>query len=196
LRVIERQEREAKRKQAQREKALAIFQAFINGASAIIEAAPNPFMIAFTAALVAAQVAAIIARPIPAFGKGVKSAPKGFAQIGETGTEIVRTDKGYYVADYPQVVWMKGGEQVYNPTETERIFNTMMPVANENIINIPKQEREQFKLDYDKLSKHIGNEIAKHPRNIINFDEDGFAYYNMSKSNKTKYLNKRYTFND
>ena len=86
----DRQRRDLQRKQAKREKALAIFDAVINGAVAYTKALTmGPIlgwiMAALIAASVAAQIALIIAKPIP-FKKGglVKGNRGGIqAEIGE-----------------------------------------------------------------------------------------------------------------
>ena len=191
--VIDRLERQAKQKQAEREKAIALFEAFVNGAAAIVKASDNPFQLAATIALVTAQIAAIASRKIPQFGKGTKSAPKGFAEVGETGTELIQMNGKYFVADHPQVIWMKGGERVYNPDETKDILT---PQANMTVINNTNGHSKEFNVDYDKMAKKFGDEIAKHPRLIASFDEDGFSVHLTNKLNVSKYLNKRFTFND
>lgn len=192
--VIDRLERETKQKQAVREKEIALFEAAVNGAAAIVKAAPNAFAIVATSVLVAAQLAAIATRPIPKFGKGTKSAPEGFAQVGETGAELIRTDKGYFVAEHPQIIWMKGGERVYNPAETRDMIET--PKANTSMMNSSHKSSGDDRIDYTKMAKKLGEEIAKHPRTLLNVDEDGFSISLVNKLNRTKYLNKRYTFHD
>jgi hypothetical protein len=194
MKNIEKFEKETKRRQAEREKSLALFEAFINGAAAIIKASSDPFRLAVTIALVTAQIAAIASRPIPKFGKGTKSAPKGFGEVGETGTEIIQTDKGYFVAEHPQIVWFKGGERVYNPIETAAMMET--PRANMTVINNSQSSTIEKSLDYGKMAKKIGDEIAKHPRNVISLDEHGFSVHMLEKNNVKRYLNKRFTFND
>ena len=206
LKVIDRLDKQTKQRQAEREKSLALFDAFVKGAAAIVEAAPNPFAIAFTTALVAAQIAAIASRQVPKFGKGTKSAPKGFAEVGETGTELIQVGSKYFVADHPQVIWMKGGEKVYNPKETKEIFNSNIefltrevfqtPQANMTIVNNSQSHSVDGKVDYDKMAKKIGEEIARHPRSVISLDEDGFSVHITNKLNTQRYLNKRFTFND
>ena len=191
--VIDRLERQAKQKQAEREKAIALFEAFVNGAAAIVKASDNPFQLAATIALVTAQIAAIASRKIPQFGKGTKSAPKGFAEVGETGTELIQMNGKYFVADHPQVIWMKGGERVYNPEETKDILT---PQANMTVINNTNGYSKESKVDYDRMAKKIGEEIARHPRSVISLDEDGFSVHISNKLNTQKYLNKRFTFND
>lgn len=194
IKQVERAEREAKRKQAAREKDLALFNAFVQGAQAVIEAAPDPFRIAFTVALVAAQIGAIFRRQIPKFGKGTEKAPRGFGEVGETGTELIQTDKGYYLAEFPQVIWFKGGEKVYNPSETSAMINDV-PRANMTVINNNGSSSGE-KLNYRQMAKEIGAEIAKHPKHILNIDEHGFTNHVTQQSNVTRYLNKRYTFYD
>jgi len=194
---LEIEERAIRTRQAQREKALALFQATIAGARAVVEALPNPFRVALAVAVSAAQIAAIAAKPIPKFGKGTKSAPKGFAVVGETGAEIIkRTDGSYEIAGHEKIVWMKGGERIYNPKETEAIFNHRMPNANPDIIMAKSDTKGSMEIDYDKLSKGIGSEISKYPRLTINLDEKGFSKYTQQQGLTTIYRNKRYTFDD
>lgn len=192
VKQVEKAERDAARRQAQREKTLALFEAFVNGAAAIIKASTDPFRLAFTIALVTAQITAIAFRDIPKFGKGTKKAPKGFGEVGETGTELVQTDKGYFVAEHPQVVWFKGGERVYNPSETSAMINEV-PQANMTVINNSLNGHSSKEIDYKKLAKELGKEIAKHPKNVVNFDQDGFTMFTQSANARTKYLNKRFT---
>jgi len=191
LKVIDRLDRQNKQKQAEREKAMALFQALVNGAAAIVEAAPDPFKIVATSILVAAQIAAIVARQVPKFGKGVKSAPKGFAEVGETGTELIQMNGKYFVADHPQVIWMKGGERVYNPNETKDILT---PQANMTVINNSNGHSKDIQIDYDKMAKKFGDEIAKHPRLVNNIDANGYSQYIIEGLNKSKYLNNRFRF--
>lgn len=63
--------REIKRKEAEADKRKALFDAVINGAAAVIKALPNPFAVALSIAMTAAQIATIAATPIPKFAKGV-----------------------------------------------------------------------------------------------------------------------------
>lgn len=205
MKNIEKVEKEAKQRQAAREKSLALFEALVNGAAAIIKALPDPFRVAVTVALVTAQIAAIASRPIPRFGKGTQKAPKGLAEVGETGTEIIETEKGYYVAEHPQIIWFKGGERVYNPKETHEIFTTtnnltdiVTPQANMTVINNSSNNNSTTNgsIDYKKIGKAVGDEIAKHPKVIASFDEDGFNVHVQHKNDVRNYLNKRFTFND
>lgn len=98
---LKRQALDKKRIQAQRKTAIfdkltAITMAGINTALGITKTisqlgmpAAIPF-IALTAALGAVQTAAIIAKPIPQYFKGTKSAEGGAAFVGERGIELMR----------------------------------------------------------------------------------------------------------
>lgn len=185
---IENAEIAAKTRAAKRDKAMALFSAIIAGARAVVEALPDPFLVAFAGAVALAQIAAIALKPIPKFGKGIEKAPRGFAEIGETGTEIVQTQKGYYVAEHPQIVWMKGGEKIYNPSETKQLMTKTPQTVEPEAI---KATAPGFQMDYERL----GDEIAKHPRNIISLDEQGFTTRIVKGSSSTTYKNKRHTFN-
>lgn len=192
---LEAAELAAKRRAAVREKAVALFTAGIQGARAIIEAAPNPVMIALTAALVAAQLISIASKPIPKFSRGSKHAPRGFAEVAETGAEVIKDDKGYHLVEHPQIVWLKGGEQIYNPKETRDMFSHETPLVKADLTKPQVGGSGGPAIDYKKLTRMFGDEIARHPRNIINLDQNGFSQFTIDRMNKTRYLNKRYTFN-
>lgn len=64
-----------KKKEAIRDKALAIFQATINTATAVAKVIANPIQAALVAALGAAQIAMIAATPIPMASGGILTAP-------------------------------------------------------------------------------------------------------------------------
>jgi hypothetical protein len=101
--------RAIKTKQAQGDKRAAIAQATIQLALGILKALPNPFMVAATSIIGAAQIALIAATPIPKFAKGgsTNRAIKGYrtgmpnvkfggyvdqpmvAEFGEEGAEYV-----------------------------------------------------------------------------------------------------------
>jgi len=64
------------------------------------------------------------------------------------------------------------------------------------VINNTNGYSKESKVDYDRMAKKIGEEIARHPRSVISLDEDGFSVHISNKLNTQKYLNKRFTFND
>lgn len=88
---LERQSLQERRRAATFEKALAIAQATIKGIVATLEGLLKggpPLALAY-GALAAAQLAAIIATPIPQFEKGTMFSPEGPAIINEAGPELL-----------------------------------------------------------------------------------------------------------
>jgi hypothetical protein len=69
-RQYEEKRRRIQRQQAESQKKLAIFNAVINTAQAVVAALPNVFLAAAVGVLGAAQIALIAGQPIPAFEKG------------------------------------------------------------------------------------------------------------------------------
>lgn len=67
----DRELRRIEKSKAQNDKEIAIFNAVINTAAAVVKAAPNVPLEILTAALGAAQIALITSQPIPQFAKGV-----------------------------------------------------------------------------------------------------------------------------
>jgi len=62
------------------------------GISVALTGGPPPFnavLAAISAALAGAQLAAIVATPIPKFAKGTKKAKGGLSMVGEKGTELM-----------------------------------------------------------------------------------------------------------
>ena len=86
---IEKKRIEAERKNAIYQKAQAVAQAAINTALAITAALKDPLtsaiMIPLIAATGAAQIATILATPLPEYAKGTQDHPGGLAMVGDGG---------------------------------------------------------------------------------------------------------------
>jgi hypothetical protein len=118
-------EAEIKRKQAIAEQAAAIFSIAISTAKGIAEAIPNIPLMILAGVLGAAQMAIVAAQPlpeIPAFAKGVGSAPRGLALVGEAGREIITKNGHAQMISEPTMLKLQGGEQILNNKETERFL--------------------------------------------------------------------------
>lgn len=93
--AADREVRAIKRKQAETDKQLAIFNIVLNTAVAIVKALPNVILAALAGALGAVQLGVAIATPIPAFERGTKKkTTSGLARVGERGEEIVWMPEG------------------------------------------------------------------------------------------------------
>lgn len=187
--------RKIKRKQAQEDKELALFQAVVNGAAAVVEALPNVFLAALAGALAAAQIAFIASRPIPAFKKGTKNAPGGRALIAEAGPELWYTDGRLQYVDRPQIVDMQKGDRVIPAPDTARIMNSWnVPVPNvgqhAGVMQMPSSER----IDYEKLARLIGREVGKLPFEVNSWDEKGYQKHQQIIKNREQYRKTKYSF--
>lgn len=190
---IDAEERKLKREQAQREKNLAIFNAVINTAQAIVKAlasAPPPYNVilaAISAALGAAQIAAISSRPLPKFAKGKKDRYEGPGEIGEAGAELMEHNGQLYLAKKSTLVWLGKDDKVYNPTETKEM---LMPVVDKQLMQWQAPAQKSETIDYDKLGKAVGKHI-----NLpgINIDEEGFKIWEQQGQSRKNYMDKRYS---
>lgn len=98
---IEDKKRELQRKQAQYQKAESLMSIAFSTAKAIMAAWTNPFtapaLIALIAAAGAAQVATVLATPIPQYEKGTMDHPGGIAVVGDGGrSEMIIAGGKYY----------------------------------------------------------------------------------------------------
>jgi hypothetical protein len=190
---IDIEEKKLKREQAQREKNLALFNAFINTAQAVtvaLASAPPPFnaiLAAIAAALGAAQIAAIASRPIPKFAKGKKDKYEGPGEIGEAGMELMQHDGQLYLAKKRTLVWLGKDDKVYNPTETKEM---LMPTVDKQLMQWQAPAAKAESIDYDKLGKAVGKHI-----NIpgFNIDEQGFKIWQQEGQSRKNYMDKRYS---
>jgi uncharacterized protein YxeA len=87
-----------KTKQAENDKALALFQATIQVAQQIAANIANPFLVALIAAAGAIQIAAIASQPIPKFEKGGVVGGKRHSQ----GGTIIEAEQGEYIVNRKQ----------------------------------------------------------------------------------------------
>jgi len=122
-----------KRKQAIADKLGALFQIAINTAVAVSKSLVVPTLIPFIIAAGALQAAAVLAKPIPAYKDGVKSAPRGLALVGEAGAELVEKNNRMQLIDSPSLVNLAGGETIYKNADTQKILASrkISPTSND-----------------------------------------------------------------
>jgi len=144
---------EEKRKADIANRAQKVFQITIETARAIAESSPNPVLIALAAALGAAQLATVLATPLPKYKKGTLS-------VGgiDTGQDT-------------QLAMLRPGEAVI-PTETNKAYHPAIKAIYEGRISAKDMNsfvsmklkggdiKNSFALDYDLLAKKLGNEMA------------------------------------
>jgi len=158
----EKQIAEAQRKQAERDKALALFEAGINGAAQIAAAAGRPFILPITIATVATQLGIIAATPIPQFAKGTDSAPGGLSLVGEEGPELVNLPKGAKVHTAKETKAIMSGSEPFfdhNAMEFHRQYTSSpyeRDLAERNYIEAMKAKSE---MTQGSLAREIANEL-------------------------------------
>lgn len=181
----EQKVRQAKRKDAENAKAIALFETTINTASAIVEALPNIPLSILSAVLGAAQFAVIASQPIPAFRKGTKKAPSGFKWVGEEGPELINDGGGY---------------AILNNTDSEKLAG----ISNKYALNLPSLPdfslpisglHQTLNTDFDRMAKAFSKELRKNPGLNVNIDQSGFEVYMKSALRQTEYLDGRYQSN-
>lgn len=183
---IDAEEKKIKREAAQRDKALAIFNAIVNTAAAVTKALPNLVLAGIAAALGAAQVAIIAARPLPRFKKGKKDRYEGPGIIGEAGAEIFEHDGKRYLAQKETLVWLGKDDKVYTPQETKM----MLPQVDVKSLQTKTETVKHEGIDYDRLGKAVGKHV-KIPG--ITVDEQGFKVWQQEGMSRTQYMNKYYS---
>lgn len=173
-----RKQAEIKRKQAVQDKTQALFQIAIEtavGAARAIAGSPLTFgmpWLAFVLAQGLLQGALVAARPIPQFYKGTKSAPEGWAVVGELGPEAIKSRDGSVRMSgaSAHMEYLRAGDIVYTADSPETKMYQRLLEDSENRINSGRMyvnaagEIMTAKADYDtrvmtgaieKLNKNV-----------------------------------------
>lgn len=126
---LEKKKEVLQQKQAKWEKANAISQSIIATALAVSKALPNLFLAALVGTLGAAQLATIIAQPIPKYAKGTDNHPGGLAIVGDGGKhEAVVTDRGAYITpNVPTLIDLPRRAKVIPDVDIERRSDFLPP---------------------------------------------------------------------
>lgn len=187
------QQRKLNHDEAVRQKNLAIFNASISLAQAVIKAysetgpIAGPIFAGIILALGAAEIAAIASKPIPAAAKGKKDNYEGLMLTGEAGAELMQKDGQMYIVKEPTIQWVGSKDIIYNPKETSemldnRVFNDVYEMDS-----ITTQQVLQ-KFDYDKMGEAVGRHVSA---NGIGFDVHGMYEYYQTKQSYNKIRNNK-----
>lgn len=176
---LEEQKKEINRRQAKFEKAQSVATIAINTASAIMKntamfgwPASIPLNI-LTAALGAAQIATVLATPIPEYAKGTDDHKGGLAVVGDGGrSELVITpdNKMYKTPSRSTLVDLPAGSQVM-PDFNKAILAMSMqqlitPILDNKTIVIAENERQiELAAQNNKLLSNMGGQIVRAIRN-------------------------------
>lgn len=111
-------------RQARLDRSMAIFQIAIQTALNVVKSFSLVPLMLFAAALGALSIAAVAAKPIPAYRRGTRSARRGIAQVGEAGRELVIGPDGSIslTGNRAHLMRLRGGEQIIPNQQTEMIL--------------------------------------------------------------------------
>lgn len=214
------EEAKRKRKQAVFDKTIAATQTIINTAQAIMKTGAQlgyplaiPFQIA-AGVMGAAQLATIIAQPIPKFAKGREDGPATLAIVDEAGQEIIEKKDGTrYMGEGkgPRLTYLEKGDKVIPHHKTMDILNNAPDRTSQDIQynheagfksiseSAPKPLNRQdiqqvFELNNVALIAEMNGvkgAIIKKPVSHTNIDKNGFNQFVLRGNNRTQYLNSR-----
>jgi hypothetical protein len=182
-----------KRKQAKQDKNIALFQAGIGTANAVVNALQTkPFfplglaMAVLAGVMGGAQMFAIASKPLPQFRRGTMNAPEGPAIVndepGSVFKEIVMSGNTLYMPQKRnQVVNLKRGDKVFPAFDTKRILQNaeLANIFYQQTLNSDLAVKLEAgrKLEVEHImtnamlatrtnEKEIGNEVGKHLKEL------------------------------
>lgn len=181
---LEKKQRELDQKKAIADKAKAVFDIVINTAVAVSKALiEKTALVPLIAALGAAQLATVLAQPIPKYAKGTDRAKGGPAIVGEQGRELVVTPQGelIYTPDKPTLTYLKEGSRVIPHNKLKDIaLGNLSLQANGRLINSQALELAKVTQATTNGADKITKAIKSQTRQV--WTRDGLlANYNYNK---------------
>lgn len=139
---LEKKKADMKMKQAKWDKANNIAQASIATALAVIKALPNFILAGVVAAFGAAQIAMMLAQPLPKYAKGTDFHKGGLAIVGDGGVpETILTNNGAYITpSIPTLVDMPRGAKVIPYALDEK---QILGQGTERLISLINERKEE-----------------------------------------------------
>ena len=177
-----------KEKQAKIEKGVALFNAIVTGAQAVLSAFASaaaipvvgwtiaPIQAGIAAALAAVQIGLIASQPLPKFRKGVLALDG--PGDGESDSILARLSKG---------------ESVMTAKETKMFYPTLKAIRDNQVE--PSMLNEFATGGWKVVENRIvelTQEVKKKEMVVVNADESGFAVFTINQNKKWEWLNKRY----
>lgn len=207
--------RAEKTKQARLDKTAAIFEIAINTVVAVSKLTAQTGLlgiplIPIIIGLGLAQIAAVLARPIPQFRHGTQSAPGGLAEVAEDGPEAIVSPKGHMrIAHKRQITYVEKGSKVLTASQTKKMME-MQEIERGTILHgklstsLHERKRDDAiqtmalafgssRVDANEIGEAVGSRIAQMPFGITNFDERGVTRFIRKGNTTTKILNDRYS---
>lgn len=181
--ALEKFEREARNRAAEREKKAAVFQAILAIPRAFLKGLEDGgiYLAAVYAALAAVEAGIIASKPVPRFFRGKKDRYEGPGEVADMGSEIVERSGRMFLYTKPTQTYLGANDKVYTAAETRQILH------NTNASTTIVKDRP-FQFDYDRFAKAIPESGIN-----INIDQDGIVVMANKTQSRTRYMDKRYS---
>lgn len=189
---LEKKKADLQTRQARFQKTMDITQTIAATALAVTKALPNLVLAALVGAMGAAQLAAIIAQPIPKYAKGTDYHPGGLAIVGDAGKHeaIISGGKAYITPDTPTLMPIPKGAEVlpdiYDPEFYSRFMDNSYWLTHNKA-----GERVQIVNNFDaegiiQANNKTNNDLKKEIRSLGRIMSKGqrMAEYNSYKNSK------------
>ena len=168
---LEKKKRNEQRKQAEFNKAIAIFETIVNTASGVVEALPNIPLAVLTGVLGAAQLAVIAATPIPKYKHGRTGGKAEFAFVGDGGvSEIIERAKGGYeiTPSTDTLTYLGQGDKVHPNADKflqEQAYNMSLSAQGRTIERV-QVNNNLTKKDLDSHAAQLVKAMSQNKANI------------------------------
>lgn len=189
---LEKKKADLQTRQARFQKTMDITQTIAATALAVTKALPNLVLAALVGAMGAAQLAAIIAQPIPKYAKGTDYHPGGLAIVGDAGKHeaIISGGKAYITPDTPTLMPIPKGAEVlpdiYDPEFYSRFMDNSYWLTHNKA-----GELVQIVNNFDaegiiQANNKTNNDLKKEIRSLGRIISKGqrMAEYNSYKNSK------------
>lgn len=189
---LEKKKADLQTRQARFQKTMDITQTIAATALAVTKALPNLVLAALVGAMGAAQLAAIIAQPIPKYAKGTDYHPGGLAIVGDAGKHeaIISGGKAYITPDTPTLMPIPKGAEVlpdiYDPEFYSRFMDNSYWLTHNKA-----GEKVQIVNNFDaegiiQANNKTNNDLKKEIRSLGRIISKGqrMAEYNSYKNSK------------
>ena len=182
---IEIQERNAKNRQAQREKQVAVFNALLAIPQAYLaglKSGPQGLVLGPIFALIAAaQAALVIARPVPKFFRGKQPGTyEGSGVVADMGPEIVERGGRMFLYTKPTETHLVRYDKVHTAAQTRAIMH-----STKINTTVAAPVAEKLEIDYNKMPK---SNVS------INIEKDFIRESVAEGLQMNRYFNNRYRF--
>lgn len=190
--------RQLRRKQAQDEKAQAIFNTLLQQGPVVLEGFKkgNVFGAAAALTLFFSMLSAVTSTEVPQFRYG------GMVDGPGTGTSDsipIRVSKGEYITRYEQAQKHKPALDAINEGRYDaHLMNYELPRLYQNMqmTGTPQfgtNEAGSDAFDYEKMADAFAKKLEENPQAVLSVDEDGFMMTIRKGNTVTNYKNKKLT---